>query len=166
MWWCIVGGITFWGCVFRMFGFLFLFSFSWFSMGIPSVFLASSIFRFRIWIVAVTVITIRTSICITVTWFVWGWDIFFRFRFLILFQFLPYTFLNMLCQEVKGHLEFFSATISRIGVCLVVWFVSFTWQISVFFSMGWSSYDFSPSLWVSLRLRCTIVLPFAVSVLV
>ena len=98
--WCIVGGITFFGgIVFGMFGFPFLFSFSWFSTGIPSVFLALYIFQFGIQIVAVTVITIRTR-RITVTWFTWGWDIFFRFPFAILFQFLPYTFLNMLGHAV------------------------------------------------------------------
>ena len=120
--WCIVGGITFFwgGIVFGMFGFPFLFSFSWFLTGIPSVFLALSIFRFGIQIVAVTVITIRTRF-ITVTWFTWGWYIFFRFPFAILFQFLPYTFLNMLAQQVKGHLEFFFATSTSVRVYLVPW---------------------------------------------
>ena len=152
--WCIVGGI-----VFGMFGFPFLFSFSWYSTGIPSVFLASSIFQFGIRIVAVTVITIRTRY-ITVTWFAWGWDIFFRFPFAILFQFLPYTFLNMLAQQVKGHLEFFFATSTSVRVRLVVRFVSFTWWNLCFLFNGFVIMWLSPSLWVWLRLRRAIVLLF------
>ena len=159
--WCIVGGITFFwgGIVFGMFGFPFLFSFSWFLTGIPSVFLVSSIFWFGIWIVAVTVITIRTR-CITVTWFTWGWDIFFRFPFAILFHFLPYTFLNMLCQQVNGYLSFFLLPVLELESILLFNLSVLLDKTSVFLSMGSSSCAFSPSLWVWLWLCCAIVLLF------